>query len=445
MEIELNRISVVGLGKLGVPLAACFAAKGFEVIGVDVDLKKVEAVKNAQSPVFEPGLQDLLRSCQGRLTASGDFEMAIMNSEVTFIVVPTPSEDHGGFSLRYVIEAAEKVGEALWKKPDYHLVVLTSTVMPGATEKELRPTLQERSCKNCGQDFGLCYSPEFVALGSVIRNFLNPDFILIGESDPFAGEKLGRLYKKVCENNPPIVRMNLVNAELTKLALNTYVTTKITFANMLARICEKLPGADVDMVTSALGLDTRIGTKYLKGAISYGGPCFPRDNIALSSLARTVGASAEIAETTDRFNRWQIQWLAGIVKGHLPKGGKVGILGLSYKPNTDVADESQGVLLAQALVEKGIPVSAFDPEAMKNARRLLGEKVCFSASAEECIEGADIVILTTPWDQFKQLDSSRFMRNSPPRTVIDCWRILKNLQHKNGVQYLCLGMGEERL
>jgi UDPglucose 6-dehydrogenase len=367
--------------------------------------------------------------------------MAVTNSEVTFIVVPTPSEDHGGFSLRYVIEAAKKLGEALCRKGDYHLFVLTSTVMPGATENELEKTLEERSGKKCGEDFGLCYSPEFVALGSVIRDFLNPDFILIGESDPRASEALKQIYQKVCENNPPIARMNFINAELTKLALNTFVTTKITFANMLARICEKLPGADVDVVTSALGLDTRIGSKYLKGAISYGGPCFPRDNIALTSLAKKVGAPADVAETTDRFNRGQIQWLADIVKGRLPKGGKVGILGLSYKPNTDVVDDSQGILLVRALVEEGISVDVFDPAALKNARRFLGETVCFSASAEECIERADIVILTTPWDQFKQLDMSRFARNSPPRIVIDCWRTLKHLQNRDGILYVCLGSG----
>jgi UDPglucose 6-dehydrogenase len=193
MGIELNRISVVGLGKLGVPLAACCAAKGFEVIGVDVDPKKVEAVRNSKSPVFEPGLQNLLQSCQERLTATDDFKMAVTNSEVTFIVVPTPSEDHGGFSLRYVIEAAKKLGEALCRKGDYQLFVLTSTVMPGATENELKKTLEERSGKKCGEDFGLCYSPEFVALGSVIRDFLNPDFILIGESDPRAGEALKQI------------------------------------------------------------------------------------------------------------------------------------------------------------------------------------------------------------------------------------------------------------
>jgi UDPglucose 6-dehydrogenase len=199
----------------------------------------------------------------------------------------------------------------------------------------------------------MCYNPEFIALGSVIRDFLNPDFVLIGESDERSGQVLEGIYRQVCENDPPIVRMNFINAELTKLAVNTFVTTKISFANMLARICERLPGADVDVVTRALGLDSRIGAKYLKGAVSYGGPCFPRDNLALIATARKVGAPADIAEATDRFNRWQVGWLADLVWAYLPEGGVVGILGLAYKPNTDVVEESVGLLLAGELGARG--------------------------------------------------------------------------------------------
>lgn len=247
------------------------------------------------APIYEPGLQDLLNANQELLTGTNDYENAVMNSDVTFIVVPTPTESNGDFSLHYVLEAAKNIGDVLRKKQDYHLMVLTSTVMPGAIDKELRPYLESRSGKKCGQDLGLCYNPEFIALGTVIRDFLNPDFILIGESDSHSGEILESLYKQVCENDPPIARMCIINAELTKLAVNTYVTIKITFANMLARICERLPGADVDVVTSALGLDSRIGRKYLKGSIGYGGPCFPRDNGALKTLARSIGTSAIFA------------------------------------------------------------------------------------------------------------------------------------------------------
>src|SRR5262249_32804959 len=206
----------------------------------------------------------------------------------------------------------EAIGRALRAKQRFHLVVLTSTVMPGTTGGPVRAALEEASGKRVGQDFGLCYGPEFIALGSVIRDFLNPDFVLIGESDLRSGAMLESLYKEVCENDPPVARMNLVNAEITKLSINSYVTTKISFANMLARICEKLPEADVDVVTAALGLDSRIGTKYLKGAVSYGGPCFPRDNRAFAALARQLDAPADLPEATDPFNRAQARVLAAL-------------------------------------------------------------------------------------------------------------------------------------
>jgi len=247
------------------------------------------------APIYEPGLQDLLNTNQELLTGTNDYENAVMNSDVTFIIVPTPTESNGDFSLRYTLEAAKNIGDVLRKKQGYHLMVLTSTVMPGATDEKIIPLLETSSGKKCGRDFGVCYSPEFVALDTVIRNFLNPDFVLIGESDSCTRCILEYLYKQVCENDPTIVRMSIINAELAKLAVTTYVTTKITFANMLARICERLPGADVDVVTSALGLDSRIGCKYLKGSIGYGGPCFPRDNGALKTLARSIGTSAILA------------------------------------------------------------------------------------------------------------------------------------------------------
>lgn len=254
-------LSVIGLGKLGAPMAACLAAKGFPVIGVDVDARKVDALNRAQAPVFEPGLPELLQVAKTRLKATQDIPTAVLNSEVTFVVVPTPSEPDGSFSLRYVLQACEGIADALRKKSLWHLVVITSTISPGSMDNSIRPLLEEHSGKRSGIDFGLCYNPEFIALGSVIRDFLNPDFVLIGESDERSGQVLEGIYRQVCENNPPVVRMNFINAELTKLAVNTFVTTKISFANMLARICEKLLGADVDVVTKALGLDSRIGTK----------------------------------------------------------------------------------------------------------------------------------------------------------------------------------------
>jgi UDPglucose 6-dehydrogenase len=438
---EFKTISIVGLGKLGAPMAACLAAKGFPVIGVDVDAQKVNAINNAQAPVFEPGLPELLQVAKTRLKATQDILTAVLNSEVTFVVVPTPSEPDGSFSLRYVLQACEGIADALKRKPEWHLVVITSTISPGSMDTAIRPFLEERSGKRSGVDFGMCYNPEFIALGSVIRDFLNPDFVLIGESDERSGQVLEGIYRQVCENDPPIVRMNFINAELTKLAVNTFVTTKISFANMLARICERLPGADVDVVTRALGLDSRIGAKYLKGAVSYGGPCFPRDNLALIATARKVGAPADIAEATDRFNRWQVKWLADFVQEHLPEGGAVGILGLAYKPGTDVVEESVGLLLARELREQRVRVIAYDPAGVENARRMLGDGVIFVNSPQACIDLSDIVVVATPWKEFHSLPGETWERHSPPRVVIDCWRVLRGLEGCGGVIYVPLGKG----
>jgi UDPglucose 6-dehydrogenase len=439
----IKNLSMIGLGKLGAPLAACWSAKGFRVTAVDVDARKVEAIKRGVSPIFEPGVDKLLQIAGDRISSTQDAEGAVLESEITFIVVPTPSEPDGGFSLRYVLPACESIGRALRAKADYHLVILTSTVMPGATGGIVQSTLEQVSGKRCGRDFGLCYSPEFIALGSVIRDFLNPDFVLIGESDPFSGAVLAALYMSVCENSPPIARMNFVNAEITKLAVNTFMTTKITFANMLARICERLPGANVDSVTSALGLDSRIGRKYLKGAVGYGGPCFPRDNVALASLARGIGAPAGLAEATDCANRDQVRRLTELVKRKLPPAGTVGILGLAYKPDTDVVEESQGLLLGQELVSEGIPVVGYDPSAMDATRQMMNGAMRFAESLEDCVKTADVIVVTTPWEMFRNLNPALVERPGTPRVLIDCWRMLNKEEFISVVDYIALGVGTE--
>ena len=438
-------ISVIGLGKLGLPLAACLASAGLTVVGADVDPDKVRAVNDGVAPQFEPGLQELLQVTRQRLTATQSVALAVEATDITFIVVPTPSEADSGFSLKYVLAAAETIGRALRPKQWFHLVVLTSTVMPGSTDGEVRSTLEQASGKVCGEGFGLCYNPEFIALGSVIRNFLNPDFLLIGESDPRSGEKLSEVYAQVCDNSPPVARMSFVNAELAKLSINAFVTTKITFANMLARICEKLPGAQVDVVTSALGLDARIGLKYLKGAIGYGGPCFPRDNLALASLGRRIDAPVLLAEATDRANREEVHRLAELVMSKLPPSGVAGILGLAYKPDTDVVEESQGLLLAQLLNERGVANIVYDPAAIENAAKTLGDRSKYARSAEQCVRGSDVVVITTPWDEFKCIPAETLARGSTSRVVIDCWRILDRGKYEGILDYIPLGESANNL
>jgi UDPglucose 6-dehydrogenase len=439
----VQSISIVGLGKLGSPMAACFAARGFEVRAVDADAQRVEALNRGIPPVHEPGLVELLREAQGRLKASQDTEGAVRDSEVTFIIVGTPSELSGSFSLRNVLPICEAIGRALRRKQAFHLVVLTSTVMPGSTGGDVKAALERASGKRCGEDFGLCYSPEFIALGTVIRDFYSPDFLLIGESDPRSGKMLAELYQRVCKNSPPAARMNFINAEITKLAVNTFITTKISYANMLARLCERLPEADVNVITDALGLDSRIGPKYLKGAVSYGGPCFPRDNRALAALAVRAGAFSDLAEATDRFNRAQIKWIADLVRRHYSGNGSIGILGLTYKPDTDVVEEAFGLLLAQELSSAKLPVVAYDPSG-EGARALEGCKtVRLAGSAQECIAQSDVVVLATPWPEFREIPAGQWVRHGRGRAVIDCWRALNHLDGVDGVDYVRLGFGGE--
>ncbi len=434
------KISVVGLGKLGSPLAAVLADKGHSVVGVDVFPAFVEALRSGRAPVRETGLDELIEKNRARLLATSDCAEAVLATDLTFIVVPTPSKADGTFSLEHTLAASREIGKALRRKDAFHLVVITSTVMPGATGGPIRNCLEEASEKLCGRDFGLCYNPEFIALGSVIRDMMHPDFILIGESDPRSGEILAGLYRDSWEGRPPVRRMSFINAELTKIAVNTFVTTKITYANMLARLCERLPGADCDVVTEALGMDTRIGKKYLKGALGFGGPCFPRDNVAFGALARQNGVHALLAEATERFNREQVAWIGEEMLQRLPAGGRVGILGLAYKPNTAVVEESQGIALARYFAARGVPVVAYDPAALEGARALLDGTVTFAESAADCARQADLLFIATPWDEFRQLPPSVLEGRARP-VVVDCWKILPPEPFARVANLIVLGQG----
>ncbi|MBI4534466.1 MAG: UDP-glucose/GDP-mannose dehydrogenase family protein [Candidatus Melainabacteria bacterium] len=437
-------MSVVGLGKLGSPLAACLAAKGHQVIGVDINESYVRSINKGCAPVREPGLDSLMYANRHRIRGTLDFREAIQGSTVSFVVVPTPSDERGSFSLKYVLPAVEAIGYALKEKDGFHLVVTTSTVMPGATQSEILPTLEKCSGKKCGKDFGLCYSPEFIALGSVIDNLLNPDFVLIGESDKRSGDILAQVYEWLCANKTPIARMNFVNAELTKLSVNTYVTTKIAYANMLAEVCEQIPGADVDVVTDALGLDSRIGRKYLKGATAYGGPCFPRDNHAFSWLARSLEVEPSIAEATEAINARQAVRIKDHLMAHLPHGSHIGILGLAYKPGTHIVEESASVALAKELVSCGCLVSAYDPKIqdLNEASNVLGQGITLAGSIKELIENAAGIVIALPCPEFKQIISQDFMVATPPRKiVIDCWRMLDRSRLEAVCEYIALGSG----
>ena len=436
----MKGISVIGLGKLGLCIAACLAAKGYRVTGVDVDKKKVEEINRGDNPIEETGLTELIKKCKANLTTTNDYSLAIKDSRITFIVVATPNEADGYFSNEQLKEALKKIAPVIKEKDEYHLVVITSTVMPGTTEHVAKFVLEGISGKKCGVDFGLAYNPEFIALGSVIHDFLNPDFILIGEANKRDGEILKKIYKKICENNPPVARMSPINAEIAKISLNCYLTMKISFANFLASLCEQIEGADADVITDAIGLDSRIGRKFLKGGLGYGGPCFPRDNLAFGAFAKKIGVKPKLGEIVDEVNRDQVKRIVGIAREQLNPKSKVSILGLSYKHLSPVIEDSQAIGITESLLRGGYRISVYDPMALANAQSVFGDKVDYAQSVEECLKDSELCILTTRWEEFKRLDAKILKKEMKKATVLDCWRLIEK-NDLEGVKYIALGRG----
>jgi UDPglucose 6-dehydrogenase len=416
-------VSVIGLGKLGLPLSVAFADRGISVIGVDNVPGVVEAV-NARVPhIYEPKLQTFLNLAGDRLLATSDLHDAVQRTPISIVLVPTPSDDDGWFSLKYVLEVCAELGQAIRDKGRYHLVVISSTVMPGSCDGEIKAVLEKASRDKINKSWGLCYCPEFVALGDCIAGFKRPDFVLIGQSDKLAGDVLESLYIRFVPPGTPIERMALINAELAKISLNCYVTTKISFANQVAEICEKLPGADVDTVTNAIGNDKRIGKRYLRGATGFGGVCFPRDVRAMLALARKLDIKLPLPNAVNQINEWQIERLAYLVRVTVQraKRSEIGILGLAFKPGTDVTTESTGMALAREL--QTFNLHTFDPVVEGNCE-----------SAQQCVDKSDVIIVTIPSDDFKALQFKR------GQVVIDCWRILSKEQ-LDGAWYVPVGVG----
>jgi UDPglucose 6-dehydrogenase len=417
------RICVVGLGKLGAPLAAILADHGHCVTGVDASPEVVELLNDGRTALQEPGLAELIERNRSRLRATTDSADAAANADASFVVVPTPSTANGAFSSRFVVDAIEGIGRGLRRSTNYHVVTVASTVMPLSHDLEIRPALEAASGRIVGETVGLCYNPEFIALGSVIRDMMHPDLVLVGESDARAGDMVEAVHRTFIARDVQVRRMTWVNAEIAKIAVNTFVTTKISYANMLAELCEQLPGGDVDVVTGAIGVDRRIGHSYLRGAVGYGGPCFPRDNAALAAAAASVGARADIAVATDAINRRQVERVARVVRTHAtPRQHCIGVLGLSYKPGTPVVEESQGVMLANRLAGEGFATLAFDPAALADAGTALAPTIARARSLAECVDSCDVLILMVPWPEFRQIPALLGRRPRRPRVIIDCWR-----------------------
>lgn len=432
----VKTISVVGLGRLGLPMAVHFASRGFDVIGVDTNIETLRSLAEGKSPIYERGVQELLDKYGKRIEAIESTKYAVENSEATFIIVPTPSEPNGKFTSKYVEDACRGIAKGLATKEAYHLVVVTSTVFPGTMVNRILPLLEKASGKMCGKDFGLCYNPEFIALGNVLQGMAEPDAVLIGESDKKAGDTLVSIYQKVCIANH-ISRMSFWNAEVAKLALNVYVTMKITFANGLAGLCEEIPSGNIDEVTNFLGFDSRIGHKFLKGGLGFGGTCFPRDCRAYMALGKQLGYEARLPMAVQAVNTRLNGRIGGRIEKVLNgiKGKRIALLGLTYKPDTNVVEESASLDLARLLQAIGADVVVFDPVGHVGR-----EEFKYADSAIDCIKGSDLCVLATPWADFKKLSADDFRTLMPAPRIFDCWRFYSGKEYKEGIEYHAIGL-----
>ena len=406
------KLSVIGLGKLGICTAVCPAYRGYKVLGLDINQKTVDLVSQGKAPVVEPRLQDLMDKTKDRLKTTMDYKKIIDNSDITFLIVPTPSKPSGHFSDKLLKNALVPLSKHLKGKNGYHLFVITSTVSPETIEKKLIPLIEKYSGKKLNKDFGVCYNPEFIALGNVIKDTLNPDMVLIGESDKKAGNILEKVYRKMCQNKPYIARMSIISAEITKISLNAYITMKISYANVLGNLCERIPGTEVDKISEALGADKRIAPYYLKAGLAYGGPCFPRDGRAFVAFAKKYNYDAKLVKATDAINKLQIELITEKVQNIFKnsKSNTVSILGLSYKPDTPVIEESPAIFLIKELLKKKAKITVYDSLAIENTKKLFGKKICYAKSIESCIKSSSVVIITTPEKEFSKINKNYFKK-----------------------------------
>jgi len=430
--------SVFGLGKVGLTLASCLAAAGHRVIGVDVSPNLVAAVNDRTIKSDEPGVTDRIGISQGRLSATLSPLEAVHASDVSFIIVPTPSNTLGGFSLRYVLEACDAIGAAIRSKNGVHVVSLVSTVLPGSSDNIIIPRLEKASGRKIGQGLGYCYNPSFIALGEVVRGIERPDYVLIGESDEKAGDLVLAAHQAMIPDQAPIARMRPMEAEITKLASNTHETMRVSFANMLLAACSEVPGANVDRVTEALA--HRMGKRFFKGAVPFGGPCWPRDNQALSVFLDAVGVPSRMPRNIDLFNDEHGKYILRKVLELSKPDGTIGIIGLAYKGGTHVIERSYAVDLIQWLTAERRQCIAWDPMAIPEVRRVCGDRVRFASGGGECVKEADVVVLINPLKELETIDWAL----AQDKMVVDCWRCLSPAQRKQIGRYVPLGQSEDQ-
>ena len=435
------KIAIVGTGYVGLVSGACFAEMGADVTCVDVDKRKIEMLQKGQIPIYEPGLEELVERnvADGRLHFSTDLGECLDQVKIVFSAVGTPPDEDGSADLRYVLEVAREFGR---KINQYTLLVTKSTVPVGTASKVKAAVVEELAKRGVDVPFDVASNPEFLKEGDAIDDFMKPDRVVVGVESDRAKELMERLYKPFMMNNYRMIFTDVASAEMIKYAANSMLATRISFMNDIANLCE-IVGADVNMVRKGIGADARIGSKFLYPGCGYGGSCFPKDVKALIRTAAQQGYRMQVLEAVEAVNERQkgilFEKFERYFKGDIA-GRSVAMWGLSFKPETDDMREAPSLVLIERLLAAGCKVRAFDPIAMDEARRRLGDKIEYCSSKYDALEGADALMIVTEWKQFRLPNWSRVAELMKGRVVIDGRNIYDRQEvEAAGLDYLRIG------
>lgn len=435
------KVVIVGSGYVGLVTGTCFAEVGIDVTCVDIDQKKVDNLNNGVIPIFEPGLEEMIgrNMKKGRISFSTNLEEALRDCEVLFIAVGTPPDKDGNADLQYVLSVARECGRNM---KDYLLIVTKSTV-PVGTSIRVKEIIQEELKKRNAQiDFDVASNPEFLKEGAAIDDFLKPDRIVVGLDSARAEELMKSLYKPFTLNGHPVIFMDITSAEMTKYAANSMLATRISFMNDIANLCE-IVGADINMVRKGIGSDSRIGNKFIYPGIGYGGSCFPKDVKALIGTAEKYNYDLRLLKAVEAVNQDQKLVLFHKIMKYFNndlRNKTIALWGLSFKPQTDDMREAPSLVIIKNLLEQGARVKAYDPVAMKEASRTLGDTITYSEDQYDTLIDADCMVLVTEWPEFKfpNFNIIRKLLNNP--VVFDGRNIYDEKEMKRiGFQYFCIG------
>lgn len=436
------KITVIGTGYVGLVTGTCFSEVGANVTCVDIDQKKIDNLNRGILPIYEPGLEEMvLRNTQkNRLNFSTSLEESIKDVEVAFIAVGTPPDEDGSADLKYVLAVAASIGKYM-EKP---MVVVTKSTVPVTTAEKVRKALQmELDKRGAKIDFYVASNPEFLKEGAAIEDFMKPDRIVVGTDRIEAEEIMRKLYKPFLMNGHPIIFMDIPSAEMTKYAANAMLATKISFMNDIANLCE-IMGADVNMVRKGIGSDGRIGPKFIYPGVGYGGSCFPKDVKALIKTAKEQNYTMRILNAVEEVNDSQKEVLFNKVRTHFNnnlKGKTFAFWGLSFKPKTDDMREAPSLVIIEKLLKAGANVVAYDPVAMHEAQRILGDTISYSTDMYDVLNQADALLIVTEWPEFRSPDFEELTKRLNAKVIFDGRNIFDNKDMKSlGFDYYCIGI-----